>query len=340
MNLVTGATGLVGMHVVRELLVRNRTVRAVFRSEERKERVQKLLEFYHPGQGDTMYAAIQWVQCDLEDVVEVEEALEGVETVYHCAAMVSFGNGHFSKMMAINRYGTANIVNLSIEKGVKAFCHVSSTAAIGKPMDAPEKLVTEKNKWEINEQTSGYAITKHSSEKEVWRGIEEGLSAVIVNPCLVLGPGDWNETSLTIFRSVKKGLRFYPPGANAVVDARDVAYRMVELIDRNIRNQRFLLIGENISFRELTGLIADRLGKKRPSIPVKPWMMGLTWRLATFFSFLTGKPTALTRQAATSAFSTTRYANDAIRQVIPEPFRSAKDAVENTVEFAEFTRAV
>lgn len=340
MNLVTGATGLVGMHVVRELLLRNRSVRAVYRSEVRKNRLRKLLEFYHPGQGEAMFSAIEWVVCDMEDVVEVEEALDGVETVYHCAGLVSFGSGYFSKMMAVNRYGTANIVNLSIEKGVKAFCHVSSTAAIGKPVQKPSLIVSEKNKWEVNEHTSGYAITKHASEKEVWRGIEEGLSAVIVNPCLVFGPGDWDETSLTIFRTVKKGLRFYPPGGNAVVDARDVAYRMVELIDRNIRNQRFLLIGENLPFAELTGLIAERLGKKRPSIPVKPWMMGLSWRLAAVFAFLTGKPATLTKQTATSAFSTTRYANDAIMQVIPEPFKSAKEAVENTVAYEEFTWSV
>src|SRR5690606_22320218 len=208
----------------------------------------------------------------------------------------------------------------AIENKVKKFCHVSSTAAVGKSNKDPDKIVVESNKWEQNESTTGYAISKYLSEKEVWRGIEEGLNAVIVNPCVILGPGNWDESSLTIFRAISKGMRFYPPGANAIVDVRDVAFRMIKLMELPVHAERYLIVGQNITFKTLFDTIANRLGKKKPNILVSKWLMGISWRIAGLFSFITRRPTALTRQSTQSAFATTRYSTEKIDAIIPKNY--------------------
>lgn len=338
MILVTGATGLLGMHVVYELVSNDQTVRALYRNPDKIAYFKKLVDFYNPESSDELFAKIEWIKADILDIVELTEAMEGVTEVYHCAAIVSFRNRGFTNLITTNRQGTANLVNLAIERKVKKFCHVSSTAAIGKSTKDPDKIVVESNKWEQNESTTGYAISKYLSEKEVWRGIEEGLNAVIVNPCVILGPGNWNESSLTIFRAISNGMLFYPPGANAIVDARDVASRMVKLMKLPVHSERYLIVGQNISFKDLFDTIAIRLGKKPPIIRVRKWLMGISWRVAGIFSFFMRRPTALTRQSTQSAFSITRYSTEKIDAIISENYYNISDTVNNAVLFHELNK--
>lgn len=336
MDLVSGSTGLLGMHVLYDLTAKGRHVRALFRNKNKISLVRGLFEFYDPENVEEKWSLIEWFECDILDVFQLEKAFEGISDVYHCAATVSFRRREFSSMITTNRYGTANMVNLSIDHNVRKFCHVSSTAAVGKSVRNQSKDVVETDKWEQNPDTTGYAVSKYLSEKEVWRGIEEGLNAVIVNPCVILGPGDWNESSLTIFRAIHKGLRFYPPGANAIVDVRDVSKRMLTLMDSEISSERFLIIGENITYKKLFDTIADALDKKKPTIRVNKLLMGVSWRLAAFFSFITGKPTALTKQSTKSAFSVTRYSSEKIDNWIPTKYYSVKESVDNSVQFSFF----
>ncbi len=336
MILVTGATGLLGMHVVYELVSTGQPVRALYRNPDKIAYVKKLVDFYSPESSDELFAKIEWAKADVLDIIELTEAMDGVTEVYHCAAIVSFRNRGFTNLITTNRQGTSNLVNLAIEKKVKKFCHVSSTAAVGKSTKDPDKIVVESNKWEQNESTTGYAISKYLSEKEVWRGIEEGLNAVIVNPCVILGPGNWDESSLTIFRAINNGMRFYPPGANAIVDARDVAFRMIQLMELPVHAERYLIVGQNITFKQLFDAIALRLGKRPPSIRVRKWLMGISWRVAGVFSFFMRRPTALTRQSTQSAFSTTRYSTEKIDSIIPENYYNIIETVDNAVRFYEF----
>jgi dihydroflavonol-4-reductase len=336
MILVTGATGLLGMHVVYSLALEGNKIRALYRNPEKIEFVNQLIRFYSPEQSEVISKSIEWFHCDIEDLVQLEDAFDSITDVYHCAAVVSFTTSDFSGMMETNRTGTANVVNIAIEKKIRKLCHVSSTAAVGKSSKNNHDIVVEANKWEQSVDTSGYAITKYSAEKEVWRGIEEGLNAVIVNPCVILGPGNWNESSLTLFRTIHKGLHFYPPGANAIVDVRDVVSRMRQLMNMPISSERFLIIGKNLSFKELFDVIATRMGKKTPKFSVQPWMMGIAWRIASVYSFITGKPASLSRQTASSAFSTTRYSTDKIDAILPIPYFSLEEAVDNTIRFHEF----
>src|SRR5690554_6913262 len=235
-------------------------------------------------------------------------------------------------MMEINRYGTENIVNLSLDLGVEKFCFVSSTAAVG-TKDIPSNVeVDENGKWILTEETSGYSVTKYSAEKEVWRGINEGLNAVIVNPSIIFGAGDWEESSMKIFKTIAKGLKFYSPGANAFVDARDVSRIMVTLMNRNIFNERFLCIGANAKFKHVFDLVAHQLNKKPPSRKVSPFLMGMTWRLSVLWAGITFSKPLITKYSANNAFKTTKYSNQKIKERIGYSFYSLEETVENAVK--------
>jgi nucleoside-diphosphate-sugar epimerase len=340
MILLTGATGLLGMHVLYDLTKKGRRVRAMYRDAVRIERVEQLFNYYDAQNAQHFLANVEWFLGDIEELICLEEAFIGVDCVIHCAAKVSFRNDDFRELVRVNRQGTANLVNMSLKHQVKWFCHASSTAAIGKNPGRENLNLTEKAKWLQDVPVSGYSMSKYLSEKEVWRGLEEGLPAVIVNPCVIFGPGSWDETSLTIFRAVTRGLKFYAPGANAFVDVRDVSKRIVFLMEQKVVGERYLVVGENLSFQKMTAQIAKRLGKKEPSISVKSWQMGLAWRLAALFSFITRKPTALTKEATETAFSHTSYSTSKMDAIFKEPYISLEEAIDNVVAFQEKSNSV
>ena len=329
MIFVTGGTGLLGSHLLFQLTKDSTPIKAIFRNEEKLDLVRRLFEYYDCTNGITQFNSIKWVNCDVLDIVTLEEEMTGCDSVYHCAAIVSFDKNVFFKMMKINREGTANIVNTSLKLGFKKLCYVSSTAAIGNGEN--DSIITEQTKWKQSPSTSGYSITKYSAEKEVWRGVEEGLDAVIVNPCVIIGAGDWNESSLTMFKTVNNGLKFYTSGSNAFVDARDVASVMNTLMISDIKNERFLCVGENSTFKDLFDNIAKKLNKKESSILVKPWLMGLTWRTMWIISKLTGKKSPITKETANSAFGKTIYDSSKIKKALKINFRTMDEMVENAV---------
>jgi dihydroflavonol-4-reductase len=333
MIFVTGGTGLIGSHLLIELTSRDEHIVAVYRNSERLEIVRQVFNYYLGEKAESRFEIIRWEVCDILDVPRLEELMQGCSEVYHCAAIVSFSRRDFQRMIQVNRVGTANLVNLSLEYGIKKFCLVSSTAAVGEKNIKEGELVTEDAKYEITDETSGYSISKYKAETEVWRGVEEGLNAVIVNPSVVIGAGDWNESSLVIFRTINNGLRFYSPGANAFVDARDVAKVMVELMDKEIFNERFLLIGENLPFRSLFNRIALELGKQPPKYAVSKWLMGITWRISAFWAAITFSSPVVTKSSARSAFNIKRFSNQKIVDKIGYEFRPIADAVENAVKF-------
>ena len=330
MILVTGGTGLLGSHLLFQLTNESTSIKAIFRNEKKIELVLRLFLYYDPINGQTRFDSIQWVNCDVLDSVTLHETMEGCEYVYHCAAIVSFDKDDFYKMMKINREGTSNVVNSCLELGIKKLCYVSSTAAIGNGENDP--IVTEETKWKQSPTTSGYSISKYSAEKEVWRGVEEGLDVVIVNPCVIIGAGDWKESSLTMFATVDKGLRFYTSGANAFIDARDVAFVMLKLMNSDLKNERYLCIGENSTFKNLFDTIARKLNKKEANILVNPLLMGLTWRVMWVISKLTGKKSPITKETARSAFGTTVYDASKIKNALNYEFRTINEMVDNVVK--------
>ncbi len=328
MILITGGTGLLGSHLLIELTKKNEDIRALYRSKSRQSIVQHLFQFYYEDKWEDYFNKIQWVKGDILDITELNEAMKDSHIVYHCAALVSFHPKDFDQVMKINREGTANVVNLCLSNKVDKLCYVSSTAAIGGEDD---KIIDETHSWKNTPTTSGYSISKYSAEKEVWRGIEEGLNAVMVNPCVILGPGNWNDSSLTLCKTMEKGVRFYPPGANAIVDARDVARIMVQLTDSSISAERYLCIGNNQSFQELMTVIAKELKVKTPKTPVKRWMVNSVRRIFDFASFFTRKKYSVTKETVNSLFSNYAYSADKIKNELNYEFYSLEETVKNAI---------
>jgi len=334
MVLLTGGTGLVGSHLLYELIQSKTPVRAIYRDAKRIQQVRRVFDFYAKDQPHD-FDLIDWVEADVLDLVQMEDAFQGITEVYHCAAMVSFAKRDFTKMMHINREGTNNILNLSLAFKVKKFGYVSSTAAIGGQVNT---LTTEETKWKQSPKTSGYSITKYSAEKEVWRAVEEGLDVVIVNPCVVIGAGNWNESSMTIFRTIKKGLKFYTPGQNALVDARDIASILVKLMESEVKNDRFLVISENLPFKSSLQQIATAMRKKGPTISTPKWLIGIAWRLSALGAWIRGVNPTITRDSANSAFATMEYSNEKISKLLNYTFIPVKDAIQNAVEFHRYEK--
>lgn len=330
MNLVTGGTGLLGTHVLFQLLSSGKKVRAMRRKNSNLEQVRSVFNHYS-DKGNQLFESIEWVEADILDITSLEPIFEGITEVYHCAAMVSFEKRHYNKMMKINREGTANMINFSLANNVEKFCHVSSTAAIGK--SGVEQINSEKNKWVQGPQTSGYAITKYSAEKEAWRGWEEGLNVAIINPSVILGPGNISESSSTIFNNVKKGLKYYTEGVNAMADARDVARAMEMLMDQNVFGDRFLCFTENIAFKDLTSKIAHAFHVKAPSKKASQIATSIVWRIEAIRTKLFGGTPRLTKENAESAHAKVYYSNDKIKERLGFEFTSMDDTVANAVAY-------
>ncbi len=331
MIFVTGGTGLLGSHLLYRLAVEGKQIRAIYRDFSKTERVEKLFRFYDPVNAEKLISKIEWVACDVLDVVTLEEVMSGCDIVYHCAAVVSFNKKDFFRMMKINRQGTANIVNIALDLHYKKLCFVSSTSAVATNEEWPEAALIETNKWTQSPETSGYAISKYSSEKEVWRGVEEGLDAIIINPSMIIGPGNWDESSLTIFRTAANGFKFYTSGANAFVDVRDVTRAMTTLMDSEIRNERFLCTGTNIPFRKLFEMIAKAVGSNPPTIYAGPFLSNVARRLSWLKSIFTGKRT-LTRETVRSAHTVTTYDSSKLMQVLDFEFTPLEETIENAVK--------
>ena len=330
MIFVTGGTGLLGSHLLVELIKDTTRIRATYRSDNKRQQVLQLFKYYFNDDllAEERFNSIEWVRLDILDVPGLLEAMPEEADVYHCAALVSFQSSDFIRMMKINREGTANIVNVCLEKKARKLCYVSSTAAIGGDDKNP---ITEDTKWKKTPTTTGYSISKYSAEKEVWRGIEEGLNAVMVNPCVILGAGNWNDSSLTIFNVVSAARKHFPPGANAIVDARDVSQIMVTLMNSEITAERFLCIGSNQTIRTLINEIAEQLQVKKPTKEASKWLVETVRRVIWFLHlFKKGKPT-LTKENVDSVFGHREYDSSKIQKAIGFEFTPLKKVVANGI---------
>jgi nucleoside-diphosphate-sugar epimerase len=303
MLLVTGGTGLVGSHVVAALLRHTTdTVRATYRSQPKQELTMRMLAHCYPNL-DT--SRLQWVEADLLDIDSLYEATEGATEVYHTAALVSFSNRDHRKLMKTNVEGTANAVNAALDNHVSLFAYVSSTAALSR---TPGSTVVKDTKaWNRDIGPSAYARSKFLGEREAWRATEEGMEVIIVNPSVLSGPGNWNDGSLEIYRRVYNGLKYYPVGGNAVTDARDVATALLALRDAGIRNERFVLAGNNVRMKNYLDLIAGAFDRKPPGRRVRPWMAELAWRGDALWSYVTGSKHKLPKHTARAASTITEY---------------------------------
>ncbi|WP_297762476.1 NAD-dependent epimerase/dehydratase family protein [uncultured Muriicola sp.] len=275
MILVTGGTGLLGSHLLWRLVQKEVPVKAIYRSEGTLKEVKTIFSYY-TDKASNYFDKITWIKADITDVPSLEEAFVGVTHVYHTAALLSFNPAAWESLKKINVEGTANIVNLCIAHNIEKLCYASSIAAIGKSLD--ETTVTEKNEW-LDSEKSVYALSKHRAEMEVWRGSQEGLKVVIVNPGIILGPGNWDHGSLRLFKNAAKGMRSYFPGGTAFVSANDVASIMTQLMHLDIYNERYIAIAKNMSYQELFTMIASSFEVRIPTKKIPFWLLETGWRI-------------------------------------------------------------
>ncbi|WP_345953517.1 NAD-dependent epimerase/dehydratase family protein [Mucilaginibacter sp. PAMB04168] len=318
MILVTGATGFVGSVLARQLVEQNIPIRCIKRSTSVTP--EFLRRFSH---------LIDWREADILDSTTLEDAFEDVTHVYHCAAWVSFKEADKAQMINTNVNGTANVVNLCLDNDVRLL-HVSSIAAIGQAK--PGELISEKHHLEETPANNGYAISKLESEMEVWRGIAEGLDAVIVNPSVIIGPAAGVDGSGKIFETVRRGLKFYTRGSCGLVDVEDVARCMIMLMNSDITAERYIINAENWTFKELTQTIAQCFQIKPPATEAKPWMLELAWRSAAFVATLTGKDPSLDKIAARSATVEQNYDNSKIKKAIGLEFKPVANTIKEVCE--------
>ena len=332
MILVTGGTGLVGAHLLYQLTQDNEQVKAIYRSEEKLALVKKVFSYY-TNNVDNAFVKITWVKADITDVPSLEAIFNNVTYVYHAAALVSFDPKDYFAMRKVNIEGTANIVNLCIDYNIKKLCFVSSIAAVGDSVNG--KLITEEDEWVDTKDQHGYAITKYGAEMEVWRGSQEGLDVVIVNPGVILGSGFWKDGSGKLFSQIYNGFKFYTEGVTGFISVKDVVKAMVLLMHSEIKNERYILVSENVSFKELFFNIADTFNKKRPNIKVGKIITGIFWRLDACLTFITGKKPLLTKNSAKSSHNKSYYSNNKIKTALNIEFKTVLDTVKETC--TEFT---
>ncbi|TDR24297.1 NAD-dependent epimerase/dehydratase family protein [Flavobacterium cheniae] len=333
MILVTGATGLVGSHLLVQLLQENEEVKALFRSEKQIEKVKNVFAFHNQT---ALFNKINWVKGDITDIPSLEIAFENVTHVYHCAALISFDPSDEDELRKINIEGTANVVNCCIDFDVKKLCHVSSIAALGNPKEH-ETTITEETEWNPEELHSDYAITKYGAEMEVLRGHQEGLEVVIVNPGVIFGYGFPKKGSDVIIQSVKKGLSFYTKGNIGIVSVADVTNCMTQLMKSSINGERYTLVGENISTKALLDFIAEELKLKKPSIEATKLMTSIAWRIDWLISKILNRKRKLSRNTAISSHSVTTFDTSKIEKELNFTFQK-KETYLKTILQNYYTR--
>lgn len=326
MILVTGGTGLVGSHLLYHLLLENDSVRAIHQKNSDLNAVKRVFQFYG-AHAEVLFRKIRWVEASLRDIPELEKAFEDVRSVYHCAAIISFDSKDYQKMRRVNIHGTTNIVNLCINTQVDKLCFVSSVACIEN--GAEGELMDEADNWNNTTDKSGYAITKYGGEMEVWRASQEGVPVIIVNPGVILGSGFWLKGAGKLFTNVKKGLKFYTNGITGFIGVQDVVKIMIQLMASEVSNQRFILISENLSYKNVLFMIADALVKERPKILINKWISAYLWRLEFLRSRITLSSPLLTRHTAKSAMSNHPYTAQKIIDELNYEFEPVEDSIKS-----------
>jgi dihydroflavonol-4-reductase len=331
MIFVTGATGLVGSHLILSLLLKGQPVRALKRKGSDIERVKKIFNWY-THQAEELFNRIEWVEGDILDYFSIEKALQEVEIIYHCAALISFDNRQKKNIIRNNVEGTANMVNAALNSGVKRFCHLSSISALGSKMNG--KTVTEDSSWVSTGKNSVYAVSKFHSETEVWRGVEEGLEAVVVHPSVIIGPGNWKSGSGRFFDMVYSGLPFYTPGITGYVDVRDVVDAMILLTDKinfdKAKNRKFLLSAENLEYRKFLEMIADALHKSGPKFRAGYILLHLAKLTSLVVTAFSGKEVYLSNETISSALRKNYFDGSRISTLFGFRYRPVKEAIRHT----------
>jgi len=323
--LVTGGTGMTGSYLLAKLIEAGSNVKALRRKNSNTETTKKIFNYLFKN-GDELFSKINWIDGNIIDYNSVEKAMHDIDYVYHTAAMVSFKPSDKEEMLYINVQGTANVVNAALSNNIKKLCHVSSIASLGNTLN--KKLITEETENE-KEKKSDYSLSKFRSENEVWRGIAEGLNAVIVNPSVIIGAGNWKQGSPRLIKTVWDGLKYFTTGGTGFVYVEDVVNIMIKLMESNIYNERFILNTENLPYKTVFNLIAESLGKKKANIKTSNFMLHSLKFFDVVRYYITGKEPRITKYTLKSVQQTKKYSNEKITQAINYNFKPIKNSIDD-----------
>lgn len=331
MILVTGSTGLVGRHLLLALTETGERVSALYRSDLKKEEVEG---FYAFAKAESHLHLITWIQSDITDIPSLSRAFEGITQVYHCAALISFDPYDFKKLTKVNVEGTANVVNLCLAYGIKKIIHLSSIATLA---SLPNKPIDEVNYWDPDADNSVYALTKYGAEMEVWRGTEEGLNAVIFNPGIIVGEGDYTQGSGTLFKHVSSGKSYYPQGASGIIDVKDLVLLMITAMASSLKQERYVAVGYNLSYQEIFKHIAAALDLKPPSKKLPTPLLKLLSLLDAVRGLFTRKR-KITKVGYTSLQTVNAYNNKKLINrfnYTPTPLKITMERIAHHLDFFE-----
>lgn len=330
LTLLTGSSGLVGGHMLVHLHQAGKKIRCLIRPTSSLEQLQLICSYYNTS-FDELKNSVEWVVGNTLDFVGLCELMENVAEVYHCAAVVSFNSKNRSEVLQTNVQGTSNMIDAALKVGVKKFCFISSIAALGTTPD--HSPISEDTPRKNDGPISTYSESKFRSELEVWRGISEGLNAVIVNPGVVLGPGAPEKGSLLLFQTGRKGIPFYTKATTGYVDVRDVCRISISLMEKELYKQRYILVSENAHNGTIFSLIANEFGKKPPHILAGKALLKAGVLFSTISGFLTGTTPQLTNDTIRSAQSPQSYSNGRIRAALNYSFIPLADTIRETANF-------
>lgn len=323
MVLVTGGTGLVGSHLLLRLAMDGTKVRAIYRTAESLEKVKKIFSYY-TLETTSLFNSIDWMKGNILDIPSLEEAFSGITHVYHCAALISFNPSDFEKLERVNREGTANIINISIATGVHKICYVSTIGTIGRSTN--NRMASEETEWS-RQYANPYAITKYLSEMEVWRGAQENVNVVIVNPGVILGPGFWESGSGSFFKIAAKGYAYYPPGGSGFVTVTDVVRIMMQLMKSNIRGERYITVAKNLSYKEVLSRIALSMDKEPPYKELSIGLLQIGRFLDWLRNLFTGKPRTITKSTVHGLEHPTEFDNTKLKGALRFEFENLDSTI-------------
>lgn len=333
-NLITGATGIVGIHLMLNLLQRGERVRALVRKSSDTTIVRRVFAYYD---NESLFNNIDWIEGDMLDPDSLHHAIDGCQRIFHTAAMVSFDKRDHDTLWQTNVDATASLVDMALECGVEAFCHVSSIGALGHESDG---VITESTHWQPDNTRSVYSQSKFRQEMEIWRGIQCGLNATIVNPGVILGPGTMGRSSLQILQTIVKGVPFYVDGRTGYTDARDVAHAMIELTLAEKWGERYIIVGHNSSVRDLQVLFAKALETKAPSIKAGHNLIMCAAYLTEAWNKITGSRSPLTVESARSMGGENYYSSEKLIETINIQFTPLEESVRNMVSFYKYNKNI
>ena len=322
MIFVTGGTGLVGAHILLKLAKNSRNFKALRRKRSSLEVCKKIFEHYNEVD---LFNNINWVIGDINDLISLEEGMEDCTEVIHAAGLVSFYPKDTNRLREINIEGTENIVNTCLDLGVKKLAYVSSIATLGK--EPVNEHIDEECYFTFKKNESNYALSKYYAEQEVWRASQEGLDVVIVNPTIILGPGDWKKGSSQVFQKAYNGLSFYTSGSTGYVDVVDVARATIALLNSKIVNERFVINSENMSYKLFFELLAKEFCKPKASIRARSYLIGFIWRFEAVRSFFTRRKPLITKETAISAMTNRSFSNKKIISTLEFQFTPIEKSI-------------